>query len=141
MKYYKYILMTLLFCVAMGAEAKRVQAPHMYMFGFAASFKDSVVYITEIQDVKNVWYDTKSKFLLGRDNYSAQLKDYFKDKMQMPDRVCMVFFAKTMKEAEKKYLKLRKKYLGDAKQPSTYEVRYVTTQDFQFEAVDMSEEQ
>jgi hypothetical protein len=133
--------MTLLFCVAMGAEAKRVQAPHMYMFGFAASFKDSVVYITEIQDVKNVWYDTKSKFLLGRDNYSAQLKDYFKDKMQMPDRVCMVFFAKTMKEAEKKYLKLRKKYLGDAKQPSTYEVRYVTTQDFQFEAVDMSEEQ
>ncbi|MCR5511961.1 MAG: hypothetical protein K6F43_00155 [Prevotella sp.] len=141
MKYYKYILMTLLFCVAMGAEAKRIQAPHMYMFGFAASFKDSVVYITEIQDVKNVWYDTKSKFLLGRDNYSAQLKDYFKDKMQMPDRVCMVFFAKTMKEAEKKYLKLRKKYLGDAKHPSTYEVRYVTTQDFQFEAVDMSEEQ
>ena len=141
MKYYKYILMTLLFCVAMGAEAKRVQAPHMYMFGFAASFKDSVVYMTEIQDVQGVWYDTKSKFLLGRDSYSAQLKDYFKEKMQMPERVCMVFFAKSMKKAEKKYLKLRKKYLGDKKHPSTYEVRYVTTQDFKFEPVDMSEEQ
>ena len=140
MKYYKYILMTLLFCVAMGAEAKSVQAKHMYMFGFAASFKDSVVYITEIQDVQGAWYDTKSKFLLGRDNYSAQLKDHFKEKMQMPDRVCMVFFAKTMKKAEKKYLKLRKKYLGDKKRTSSYEVRYITNQDFKFEPIDLSEE-
>lgn len=139
MRYYKYILMTLLFCVAMGADAKRIQSKHMYIFGFAASFKDSVVYMTEIQDVPNVWYDTKSKFLLGRDNYSAQLKEYFRDKLQMPDRVCMVIFAKTMKKAEKKYLKLRKKYLSDKKHTSTYEVRYVTTQDFKFEAVDVSE--
>ena len=141
MKLYKYILMTLLFCVAMGVEAKRVQTPHMYMFGFAASFKDSVVYMTEIQDVQGAWYDTKSKFLLGRDNYSLQLKGHFKEKMQMPDRVCMVFFAKSMKKAEKKYLKLRKKYLGDKKHPSSYEVRYVTNQDFKFEPIDMSEEQ
>ena len=131
--------MTLLFCVAMGADAKRIQPKHMYIFGFAASFKDSVVYMTEIQDVPNVWYDTKSKFLLGRDNYSAQLKEYFRDKLQMPDRVCMVIFAKTMKKAEKKYLKLRKKYLSDKKHTSTYEVRYVTTQDFKFEAVDVSQ--
>jgi hypothetical protein len=95
--------------------------------------------MTEIQDVPNVWYDTKSKFLLGRDNYSAQLKEYFRDKLQMPDRVCMVIFAKTMKKAEKKYLKLRKKYLSDKKHTSTYEVRYVTTQDFKFEAVDVSQ--
>ena len=139
MRYYKYILLTLLFCVAMGADAKRIQPKHMYIFGFAASFKDSVVYMTEIQDVPNVWYDTKSKFLLGRDNYSAQLKEYFRDKLQMPDRVCMVIFAKTMKKAEKKYLKLRKKYLSDKKHTSTYEVRYVTTQDFKFEAVDVSQ--
>ena len=139
MRYYKYILMTLLFCVAMGADAKRIQPKHMYIFGFAASFKDSVVYMTEIQDVPNVWYDTKSKFLLGRDNYSAQLKEYFRDKLQMPDRVCLVIFAKTMKKAERKYLKRRKKYLSDKKHTSTYEVRYVTTQDFKFEAVDVSQ--
>lgn len=139
MRFLKYIVLTLLVCVAMGAEAKTVKARHMYVFGFAASFKDSVVYMTEIQDVPNVWYDTKSKFLLGRDNYSAQLKEYFRDKLQMPDRVCMVIFAKTMKKAEKKYLKLRKKYLSDKKHTSTYEVRYVTTQDFKFEAVDVSQ--
>ena len=140
MKLYKYILMTLLFCVAMGAEAKRVQPKHMYMFGFAASFKDSVVYMTEIQDVQGAWYDTKSKFLLGRDHYSSQLKEHFKEKLQMSDRVCMVIFAKSIKKAEKKYLKLRKKYLSDKKRTSSYEVRYVTSQDFKFEPVDMPEE-
>ena len=131
--------MALLVSVAMGAEAKQVKLPHMYMFGFVASFKDSVVYMTEIQDVKNVWYDKKTKFLMGRDSYSAQLKEYFKEKMQMNDRVCMVIFAKSQKKAEKKYLKLRKKYMSSKKHTSTYEIRYVSTQDFQFEAVDVSE--
>lgn len=139
MRYLKYMLFTLLVSVAMGAEAKQVQVPHMYVFGFAASFKDSVVYMTEIQDVQKTWYDTKTKFLLGRDNYAAQLKEHFATKMQQRDRVCVVVFAKTMKKAEKKYLKLRKKYIGDAKHPSTYEVRYITTQDFKFETVDLSE--
>jgi hypothetical protein len=133
------MLFTLLVSVAMGAEAKQVQVPHMYVFGFAASFKDSVVYMTEIQDIQKAWYDTKTKFLLGRDNYAAQLKEHFATKMQQRDRVCVVVFAKTMKKAEKKYLKLRKKYIGDAKHPSTYEVRYITTQNFKFETVDLSE--
>lgn len=139
MRYLKYMLFTLLVSVAMGAEAKQLQVPHMYVFGFAASFKDSVVYMTEIQDVQKAWYDTKTKFLLGRDNYAAQLKEHFATKMQQRDRICVVVFAKTMKKAEKKYLKLRKKYIGDAKHPSTYEVRYITTQDFKFETVDLSE--
>ena len=131
--------MTLFICVAMGADAKQVKSQHMYMFGFAASFKDSVVYMTEIQDVQKVWYDKKTKFLLGRDIYSSQLQEHFKEKMQMPDRVCVVVFAKSLKKAEKKYLKLRKKYLSDAKHTSSYEVRYITTQDFKFEPVDLSD--
>ena len=109
------------------------------MFGFAASFKDSVVYMTEIQDVKDAMYDTKSKFLLGRDSYSDQLKTYFREKMQLSDRVCVVIFSTSKKKAEKKYLKLRKKYLSNKKHTSTYEVRYVTTQDFEFEPVAMDE--
>ena len=139
MRYYKFILMTLLFCVAMGAEAKRVQPKHMYMFGFAASFKDSVVYMTEIQDVQGAMYDKKTKFLLGRDSYSDQLKTYFREKMQLSDRVCVVMFSTSKKKAEKKYLKLRKKYLSNKKHTSTYEVRYVTTQDFEFEPVGLDE--
>ena len=139
MRFLKYIVLTLLVCVAMGAEAKTVKARHMYVFGFAASFKDSVVYMTEIQDVQGALYDTKTKFLLGRDSYSDQLKAFFKEKMQLSDRVCMVMFSTSKKKAEKKYMKLRKKYMGDKKHPSTYEVRYVTIQDFQFEAVGLDE--
>ena len=139
MRFLKYIVLTLLVCVAMGAEAKTVKARHMYVFGFAASFKDSVVYMTEIQDVQGALYDTKTKFLLGRDSYSDQLKAFFKEKVQLSDRVCMVMFSTSKKKAEKKYMKLRKKYTGDKKRPSTYEVRYVTTQDFQFEPVGLDE--
>ena len=139
MRFLKYIVLTLLVCVAMGAEAKTAKARHMYVFGFAASFKDSVVYMTEIQDVQGALYDTKTKFLLGRDSYSDQLKAFFKEKMQLSDRVCMVMFSTSKKKAEKKYMKLRKKYMGDKKRPSTYEVRYVTTQDFEFEPVGLDE--
>ena len=139
MRFLKYIVLTLLVCVAMGAEAKTVKARHMYVFGFAASFKDSVVYMTEIQDVQGALYDTKTKFLLGRDSYSDQLKAFFFFFMQLSDRVCMVMFSTSKKKAEKKYMKLRKKYTGDKKRPSTYEVRYVTTQDFEFEPVGLDE--
>lgn len=139
MRFLKYIVLTLLVCVAMGAEAKTVKARHMYIFGFAASFKDSVVYMTEIQDVQGAMYEKKTKFLLGRDSYSDQLKAHFKEKMQLSDRICMVMFSTSKKKAEKKYMKLRKKYMGDKKHPSTYEVRYVTIQDFQFEAVGLDE--
>lgn len=139
MKYLKYIVLTLLVCVAMGAEAKTIKARHMYVFGFAASFKDSVVYMTEIQDVQGAMYDTKTKFLLGRDSYSDQLKTYFRETMQMPNRVCMVMFSTSKKKAEKQYLKLRSKYLNDKKHTSSYEVRYVTMQDFKFEPVGLDE--
>jgi hypothetical protein len=138
MKYLKYIVLALLVCVAMGAEAKTVKARHMYVFGFAASFKDSVVYMTEIQDVQGAMYDTKTKFLLGRDSYSDQLKTYFRETMQMPNRVCMVMFSTSKKKAEKQYLKLRSKYLSK-KHTSSYEVRYVTMQDFKFEPVGLDE--
>ena len=139
MKYLKYIVLALLVCVTMGAEAKTVKARHMYVFGFAASFKDSVVYMTEIQDVQGAMYDTKTKFLLGRDSYSDQLKTYFRETMQMPNRVCMVMFSTSKKKAEKQYLKLRSKYLSDKKHTSSYEVRYVTMQDFKFEPVGLDE--
>ena len=139
MKYLKYIVLTLLVCVAIGAEAKTIKARHMYVFGFAASFKDSVVYMTEIQDVQGAMYDTKTKFLLGRDSYSDQLKTYFRETMQMPNRVCMVMFSTSKKNSEKQYLKLRSKYLSDKKHTSSYEVRYVTMQDFKFEPVGLDE--
>ena len=139
MKILKYILFSLLIAVAIPTEmqAKRMKAPKMYMFGFSASFQDSIVYMTDVQEVEGAWYDTKTKFLLGRQHYSYQLKDFLANNKEQPNRVCVVMYALTRKEAEKKFIKLRKEYTIKAK--GKYDVRYLTTADFQFQPVDMSE--
>lgn len=138
----KNIALTLiLVAFAIGAQAKPVQPDHVYMFGFSASFKDSTIYITDIQDVKGAWIDSKSQFLLSRDNYSYQLKEYFTEKMQQPDRVCMVFYATSQAQAGKLMKKLMKKYVPTAKKKGSaepYDVRQLTTTDFQFTPIDMS---
>ena len=111
MKIFKlFTLALVLTAFAVKVQAKPIQPAHVYMFGFAGSFKDSVVYITEIEDVKGAWIDSKSKFLLNRSDYSYQLKMHMTDQYQQPERVCVVFYATSKKKIEKKLKKLRKKY-------------------------------
>ena len=51
MKTLKYLVLTLvLAATATTVEAKHVKTSHMYMFGFAASFVDSTLYLTDVQD-------------------------------------------------------------------------------------------
>ena len=139
MKIFKYIPLALLLAGALPQEmeAKRIKVPKMFMFGFSASFQDSIIYMTDVQEVEGAWYETKSKFLLGRQHYSYQLKDFLANTRQQPNRVCVVMFALTRKEAEKQFIKLRKEYTVKAK--GKYDVRYLTTTDFKFQPVDMSE--
>lgn len=139
MKTLKYLVFALvLLAMTETAEAKRVSANHMYMFGFSASFNDSVLYITDIQDVRGAWYDTKNGSLHGRENYSYQLKTYLEEKKGKSNRVCLVIFATTKKKAEKKYAKLKKKYAG--KDGIIYGLEYLKADEFKFEVVDFSEE-
>lgn len=126
-----FLLLAALMLTAI-AEAKPIKSSHTYMFGFSASFKDSVVYITDIQDVQGAWIDSKTKFLLARDEYSRQLKSYLCDSLQQQDRVCLVIFQMTKRKAEKEYLKLMKKY------KKGYELRYVNAKEFLFKPIDMS---
>jgi hypothetical protein len=137
MKIVKYILFSLLMAVVTPFEmqAKHVKMPKMYMFGFSASFQDSIIYMTDVQEIEGVWYDTKTKFLLGREHYSYQLKEYLATNEQKPYRVCVVMFAPTRKEAEKKFIKMRKEYTVKAK--GKYDVRYLTTAQFKFLPIDV----
>ncbi len=135
MKSLKYILLFTLALIVSGVSAKSLKTNQVYMFGFSASFKDSIVYVTDIQHVEGAWIETKNKFLLGRDNYSYQLKNYLTDSLNQQDRICMVFYALKKKKAEKLYLKLMKKY------KKGYEVRYLNAREFKFDAVDMSPDQ
>ena len=152
MKFLKYIALALLTLVVTGTEAKTVKVPHVYLFGFSASFQDSLVFFTDIQDIPNAWYDKKTKFLAGRDTYSDQLKTFLTEQ-GAPNRVCMVFFSTNKSKLEKRYLKLRKKYMATPKKkkkskrkkaaggkgtvPFSYDIRYIAGQDFQFTPFDM----
>ena len=135
MKFLRYMTAVILMAACVTEScAKQVKAEHFYMFGFAASFKDSTVYITDIQDVQGVWVDTKTKFLLDRDSYSQQLRQWLADKRQQTGRVCMVIFAKTKSNAEKKLAKLKKKYQGKNTLP--YDICYVSMEDFKFTPIE-----
>ena len=131
------ILLTTL-CGATDANAKSKMMPKMYLFGFSASFKNSVVYFTDIQEVDSAWMDTKTKFLLGRDMYSSQLKDYLGQSIQDPHRTCVVMFATSREKAEKKYMKLKKTYTVKAKSKDGYDVKHLGINEFRFKPVDMS---
>lgn len=135
MKSIKYILLLVVALTALGASAKPLKTNQVYMFGFSASFKDSVIYVTDIQNVPGTWVESKNKFLLVRDEYSRQMKDYLEEKLQQEKRVCVVFYYLKKKKAEKEFLKLMKKY------KKGYEVRHVNEKDFKFEAIDVSEQQ
>ena len=101
MKILRTLLLAIVALTVLPTEAKPLKTNQVYMFGFSASFKDSVVYVTDIQNVEGAWIETKTKFLMERENYSYQLKSYLEDTKQQSNRICMVFFELSKKKAEK----------------------------------------
>ena len=134
MKYLKFIALAIVLTAFLPADAaKKPETTKAYLFGFVANFTDSVVYFTDIQEVDKVTILKKSKFLKDRASYSDQLRYYFTNKLNMPHRTCIVSFGLTRKEAEKKYFKMRKIYTE--KSGGRYDVRYITENDFKFQAI------
>ena len=120
---------------SMNVQAQDVKVPHAYMFGFVASFNDSTVYFTNIQKIDSVWVSkNKHHFLGGRSQYAYQLRNFFAEKRNMPNRTCVVIADLDRKKVEKKYIKMKNKYLVKSKKP--YDVRNLAESDFKFEAVE-----
>lgn len=102
----------------------------VYMFGFAASFNDSTVCFTDIQQVDSAYLDTHTKFLYERENYSFQLRDYLKGQgWEAP--TCITVFSTKRQDAEKKLDKMRRKYAKDNK----FVIKEVTASEFKYEAI------
>lgn len=99
----------------------------LYLIGTSFSFNDSTVYITDVQPVEKAYL--KGKLLGGAKEYSAQMDRYFTDKLQ-DKRINAVFFDKTRKQAEKTFLKLRKRF---AKKGN--EMKPLPTGEFTFKVV------
>ena len=118
------------------AYSKPVVLPKAYLYGFIANFSDSIIYVTDIQEIDSVWFDNKSKFLINRSAYTSQLREYFTNKLDQPNRTCIVMFGMDRKTAEKKYAKLMKNYTG--KYAGRYDIRRLSESDFRFQAVDFT---
>lgn len=122
-----------------SSMAKQVMVPKMYMFGFAASFNDTIVHFTDIIEMDSAWIDTKSKFLLGLELYSLQLRNHLAEKESMPGRTTVVLFDKKRSKLEKKYLKMKRLYNGE-KNRTRYDLRTLSPTEFRFQPVITNEE-
>ena len=98
-----------LFAAVATAQAKGDDEKPVYLFGASFSFSDSVVYFTEIMPVEGAKLDAKTDFLLHRQYYAYELKDYMSFAKGMPGRTSFIFFSEKRATLEKKELKIKKK--------------------------------
>lgn len=138
MKTSKYIIGIVLFSLTfvwnIDLSAKNKRVPKVYVFGVAASFNDSTIYFTDVQEIDSVWINDKNNFLLNRSDYSYQLKNYLESQGQSR-RTCIVSYALKRKDLEKKYIKMRNKYV----KKGSLDIRYIDSNEFKFTPVDLDE--
>lgn len=118
-------------------QAKKVQAPKMYMFGFAAAFTDTIVHFTGVQELDTVWVETRNHFLLARDTYSHQLRAHLAGQ-QMPGRTCVVFYNTNRAKLEKQFLKMKRLYTQGKNGQAHFEVRYIDDAAFRFKSANLA---
>lgn len=98
--------------IVVGVMAKKSKDKNkygVYMAGVSASFTDSLVYFTDIQFLDSAQMDGKG-FLVGRSQYSVQLKDYLETKEGGKNRTCFMFFNLKKNKLQKELQKLKEKY-------------------------------
>ncbi|MBR2359033.1 MAG: hypothetical protein IKJ42_09735 [Bacteroidaceae bacterium] len=111
---------------------KPAETQTVYIFGIAASFGDTIVYITDIQEIQGTALVNKG-FLEGRNMYSYQLKSYLENGANLPNRTCTVFFSEKKSKLEKTYAKLKQKYQSD----KSISCRMLDAQAFSFEKYEL----
>lgn len=139
--YAKHILifmLALLMATAGVSAKKKSQVQKIYIFGLSASFTDTIVHFTNIQEVDSAWMSKSKNMLRGREQYSYQLRDYLSDQLLMPHRTCIVVYDTKRKKLEKKYTKMQRIYSTPPQNGRRYDVRYIAPENFRFHSVDMS---
>lgn len=133
MRFLRYLLLTaVMLLTVMTVSAKGSKKQTVYMFGFSASFNDSIIYFTPVQELQGYIADNRTHFLVNRDQYSYQLKDYFENRGQL-NRTCVTVYSTERKKLEKKYQKMKEKYTTKSK--NKFDVVYLTDTDFKFQTV------
>lgn len=114
-------------CLTASAKVERTK---VYMFGFSASFTDSLVYMTDIQELDSAWINSKSDFLIDRPIYSDQFQTYLKDKIGVEECTSVIFFNTKRKKLEEEFKKVKKRYEADP----LLVMKWVTKDNFKFKA-------
>ena len=133
MKLYKYLFAVTAVVAAFATTtitAKNKCMPKVYAFGFAASFNDSTVYFTDIQEIDSVWINDKTKFMLERENYSGQLKTYLNGNGK-EHRTCVISYAFKRKDIDNKYRKMRDRYV----KRGGCIIEHIAADDFRFQNI------
>ncbi len=124
-KIYLFVLISMLSVGGMQAQK------HVYGFAYATSLKDSVVYISTIQQIPDAQIG-KDGFLNHRADFGAQFGAYVQQHFDLPNVTSVVVFHKRRKQLEKRYLKMRKL----AQQQQGKRVVEINHSDFRFQAVE-----
>mgnify|MGYP003315287941 CR=1 FL=1 len=104
----------LVFIMCSAFSMKKKDDKQVYIAGVSASFKDSLVYFTDIRLVDSVILD-KNKMLPQRQQYSYQLKTYLESKLGQSNRTCFIYFDSNKTKLEKSIKKMKDKYKKSGK--------------------------
>ena len=110
MKYVKILFaIALVFTMCSAFSLKKDHSKPVYAFGISTSFTDTVVYFTDIQILDSAKV-SKEGFLVHRELYSYQLKNYLEDNQLQQNSTCMIYFSENRKKLEKEATKILNKY-------------------------------
>ena len=124
LQFKRFILLALLpLASILGAQAQK----NVYGFAYATSLKDSVIYLSAVQQIPEAQIG-KQGFLNYRADFSAQFSSYIQQYYDQPNVTTVVFFHKSRKKIEKRYLKVRK----TAKQEQGKRIVELNYSDFKF---------
>lgn len=130
------IATAMLLGISMQVSAKDKEVSKVYMFGFAASFNDSTIYITDIQEIKGAYVAERTKFLVNRDEYSYQLRNYLQGQGNAFP-TCITSYAYDRKTIEKKFTKIKKRYID--KNKGHYIIVNISKEQFTYQPVSSDE--
>lgn len=127
MKYIRICLFAVMAVTLCSAFTMKKNEKPVYVFGVGASFKDSVVYFTEVQLVDSVVLDGNG-FLPRREAYAYQMKNFLEYQKGKADYTCAIYFSENRVKLEKEFSKVRKQYAKG----NTYILENVKKSDFSF---------
>lgn len=95
------------FLTPMPAQAQDKNTPkRVYAFGYAETLNDTVIYITQIQELEGAELDNKG-FIHFRESYDAQLQHYLMS-VQKSHTMCITIYGTSRSKLEKKFIRLRR---------------------------------